>query len=145
MLRLIWIASIHTRLFLRTWMPSNIVLDWLRTRRGLKYGVPAMLLAVPYFAIANWCTIAIDNGAPGGLHLVVLITIWSGLKFIVMGPISVILLIKARVAEYGQARRARRQAVRTGQPGSAPTGHEALPHDQHGPTHLRRSSGALRA
>lgn len=48
MFRLIWIASIHIRYFMRRWMPSNILLDKIRTRRGLKYGVSAMLLAIPY-------------------------------------------------------------------------------------------------
>lgn len=48
MFRLIWIASIHTRGFLRRWMPTNVLLDKIRTRSGLKYGVPAMLLAIPY-------------------------------------------------------------------------------------------------
>lgn len=52
MFRLIWIASIHTRDFLHRYMPSNIVLDRLRTRRGLKWGVPAMLLAIPYLVPA---------------------------------------------------------------------------------------------
>lgn len=36
MFRLIWIVSIHTRYFLHHYMPTNIVLDKLRRRRGLK-------------------------------------------------------------------------------------------------------------
>jgi hypothetical protein len=44
-----------------------------RTRRGLKWGLPVMLLTVPYFAIANWCTTLIDHGAPGWLYPIVLI------------------------------------------------------------------------
>lgn len=36
MFRLIWIASIHTRGFLHRYTPTNIVLDGLRTRCGLK-------------------------------------------------------------------------------------------------------------
>lgn len=38
MFRLIWIASVHVRYFLRRYMPSKIVLDLIRTRRGLKFG-----------------------------------------------------------------------------------------------------------
>ena len=76
MLRLIWSISIRVRLFLRTWMPTNILLDVLRTRRGLKWGVPAMLLSVVYFTIAYWCTTLIDGGAPGWLHLIVLLCIY---------------------------------------------------------------------
>ncbi len=29
-------------------MPTNIVIDAIITRRGIKWGMPAMLLAVPY-------------------------------------------------------------------------------------------------
>ena len=56
MLRLLWVASVHTRYFLRRYMPTNIALDAIRTRRGLKWGVPAMLLAVPYLLAAAFCT-----------------------------------------------------------------------------------------
>ena len=40
MFRLIWVAGIHTRYFLRRYMPTNILLDAIRTRRGLKWGCP---------------------------------------------------------------------------------------------------------
>ena len=39
MIRLIWNLSVRTRLFLRAWMPTNILLDAIRTRRGLRWGV----------------------------------------------------------------------------------------------------------
>ncbi|GFZ89909.1 sulfate permease [Nesterenkonia alkaliphila] len=97
MLRLIWIASIHTGVFLRAWMPSNIILDRIRTRQGLKWGIPAMGLAIPYFAVAYWCTTLIDAGAPGWLHLIVLACLWSAFKFLIMGPISVVYLIRIRL------------------------------------------------
>lgn len=99
MFRLVWIASIHTRDFLYRYMPTNIVLGKLRTRRGLKWGVPAMLLAIPYFAVANILTILIDRGAPGWFHLLVLLFIWNAFKFLVMGPVSAVLLVRARTAE----------------------------------------------
>lgn len=99
MFRLIWIVSIHTRDFLHRYMPTNIVLGKLRTRHGLKWGVPAMLLAIPYLAVANILTILIDRGAPGWFHLLVLLCIWNAFKFLVMGPVSVVLLVRARTAE----------------------------------------------
>lgn len=37
MFRLIWATSIHTRDFLHRYMPTIILLDKLRTRRGLKW------------------------------------------------------------------------------------------------------------
>lgn len=35
MIRLLWAASVRT--FLRRYMPTNILLDLIRTRRGLKW------------------------------------------------------------------------------------------------------------
>lgn len=84
-------------------MSSNIVLDLIRTRQGLKWGVPAMLLAVPYLTIAVWCTGFSDSGGPGWLHLVVLVCIWNALKMIAIGPVSVVPLVRARARE-NQAR-----------------------------------------
>ncbi|OFL64935.1 MULTISPECIES: hypothetical protein [unclassified Brevibacterium] len=113
MLALIWFAAIAVGVFITTrytlvispWLPSNLILNAIRTRRGLKWGVPAMLLAIPYFAIAYWCTVAIDTGATGLLHLVVLICIISGFKFIWIGPLSLIHLAAARLREHAQHRR----------------------------------------
>lgn len=65
MIRLLVAASFHTRDFLRRYLPSNLLLDRIRTRNGLKWGLLAMLLAVPYFAAAYWCTTAIAGGPAG--------------------------------------------------------------------------------
>ena len=105
MIRLLWTASAEVRYFLRRYMPSNIVLDLIRTRKGLKWGVPAMLLAGPYLGVAFWCTTLIESGGPGWLHLVVLVCIWNALKMLAIGPVSVVLLARARAHEY----RAQRQ------------------------------------
>ena len=35
MIRLLWTASAEVRYFLRCYMPSNILLDLIRTRKGL--------------------------------------------------------------------------------------------------------------
>ena len=34
MFRIIWVISIHLRNFMRRYMPTNILLDAIRTRRG---------------------------------------------------------------------------------------------------------------
>ncbi|MFT3859974.1 sulfate permease [Micropruina sp.] len=142
MLRFIWNTSIRIRTFMRVWMPTNILLDTLRSRRGLKWGVPAMLLAGVYFAIAYWCTTLIASGAPGWLHLVVLVCIYNAFKFLIFGPISLARLIKVR----RQERRARRtETLPSDGTSGSPTGHEALPGDEHGPTYLGRTSGARQA
>jgi len=99
MLRLLWNLSIRVRLFLRTYMPTNILLNALRTRRGLKWGVPAMLIAMPYLLGAWLLTVWIADGGPGWLNLLVLLFIWNALKFLVNSPITLIALIRARIAE----------------------------------------------
>ena len=108
MFRLIWIASVHVRYFLRRYMPSNVVLDLIRTRRGLKFGLPAMLLAAPYLCVAYLLSGLIDADGPGWLHLLVLVCIWNAMKFVFMGPVSVVLLARARAREWRERRDLRR-------------------------------------
>lgn len=105
MFRPLWVASIHIRIFMRRYMPSNIILDHVRTRRGLKWGPVAMLLAAPYAVAAYWLTAWIKAGGPEWLHLLVLVCLWSALKMIWSGPISLILLTRVRLME----RKMRRQ------------------------------------
>ena len=99
MFRLLWAASVHTRGFLRRYMPTNILLDVIRSRLGLKWGAPAMLLTVPYLIAASTCAVWVANGGPGWANVLVLLFGWNALKFIVMGPISLVNLVRARVAE----------------------------------------------
>ncbi|WP_315334786.1 sulfate permease [Propionibacterium acidifaciens] len=99
MFRLLWIASIHIRAFMRRYMPSNIILDLVRTRRGLKWGPVAMLLAAPYGAIAYWLAAWIEAGGPEWLYLLVLVCLWSALKMIWIGPLSLVALLAVRIEE----------------------------------------------
>lgn len=105
MIRLSWILSVYVRSFMRRFMPTNVALNALRTRRGLKWGVPTMLLAVVYFYAASVMTVLIDSGGSRWLYLVMLVCIWNALKFIVHGPVSLILLARVRLQE-SRARRA---------------------------------------
>lgn len=110
MIRLLWAASVRTRYFLRRYMPTNILLDLIRTRRGLKWGIPAMLLAAPYLLAASICTNLIADGAPGWLNLLVLLFIWNAIKFLIMGPLSLVLLARARIQEAAERGRVRRRS-----------------------------------
>ena len=76
--------------------PTNLLLNAIRTRRGLKWGIPAMLLAVAYSYAAAICTTIINDGGPGWLHLLVLLFAWNALKFIWIGPVSLVLLVHHR-------------------------------------------------
>lgn len=99
MLQLLCAVSVRTRYFLRRYMPTNILLDAIRSRRGLKWGILATLLAAPYLLAASICTNLIADGGPGWLNLLVILFIWNALKFLIMGPFSLLLLTRARVAE----------------------------------------------
>ena len=76
--------------------PTNLLLNAIRTRRGLKWGVPAMLLAVGYFYSASICTTIINDGGPGWLYLLVLLFVWNALKFLRIGPVSLLLMPTSR-------------------------------------------------
>lgn len=108
MLRLIWTISVRVRTIMRRYMPTNIALDAFRSRRGLKWGIPGMLLAIPYFYAASLLTALIDGGASKWLFAFTVILIWDAFKFIAMGPVSIVTLLRVRAAESRQRRALRR-------------------------------------
>lgn len=110
MFRLLWIASVHSRYFLRRYMPTNILLDLIRSRRGLKWGLPAMLLALPYLYIASMFNLLAMDGGPGWLYLLVLLSYWNAVKFVIIGPVSVVLLLRVRAHEW-RVRRTEHQVL----------------------------------
>ncbi|AXH35865.1 hypothetical protein DVJ78_11025 [Humibacter sp. BT305] len=69
-----------------------------------------MLLAAPYLLLAHFCAGVIEDGGPGWLNLVVLVACWNFMKFALMGPISVGLLIRVRIQEAIARRRERKEA-----------------------------------
>lgn len=91
--------------------PTNLLLNATRTRRGLKWGIPAMLLAGIYFCAAAICTAIINDGAPGWLRPLVLLSVWNAFKFLWIGPVSLVQLVRSRLQErvggnrYAQTRR----------------------------------------
>lgn len=100
LIRTLWTLSVRTRTFLRRWMPTNILLDKLRTRRGLKWGVPAMGLGLVYLLISAASITLISGGWSQGLYIVFALCLWNALKFLLFGPISLLLLARARVHEH---------------------------------------------
>lgn len=95
----LWNASVRTRIFLRRRMPTNILLDKIRTREGLKWGVPAMLLGAAYIFLAAVCITLIDQGWSKWLYLLFALLLWNGLKFLFIGPWSLVLLARVRALE----------------------------------------------
>lgn len=99
MFRLIWIISIYVRSFMRRFMPTNIAITALRTRKGLKWAAPAMLLALPYLYIACVVTVIINDGASKWLYVVFLVCAWNALKFIINGIVCIGILVRVRLYE----------------------------------------------
>lgn len=106
MFRLIWLISIYVRSCMRRFMPTNIAITALRTRKGLKWAAPAMLLALPYLYVASVVTVIINDGASKWLYLVFLVCVWNALKFIINGIVCVGILVQVLFYE----RRLRRSA-----------------------------------
>ncbi len=69
-----------------------------------------MLLAAPYLLAASICTNLLADGGPGWLNLLALLFIWNAMKFLIMGPVSVVLLVRVRIHEAGERRRVRQQS-----------------------------------
>lgn len=99
MLTLLWNLSTHTYILLQH-APSNRLLNRLRTRDGLRWGTPAMLIGVAYLAAASGCVHLIDHGATEWLYLPFLLFFYNGLKFLLFGPWSLVLLAAVRWREH---------------------------------------------
>jgi hypothetical protein len=84
--------------------PSNRILAATRTRRGLPWGIPVMLVGAAYWWAAAALTVAIGRGGPGWLHIGVMVCLWSGLKLVLNGPVTLVLLARARLAEARETR-----------------------------------------
>ena len=70
--------SIHLaaaiRGYLAFYMPTNRMVDWLRSPRGLKWAIPVALVATPGYLFAmSICMTIIDRGGPGYLNVLVLL------------------------------------------------------------------------
>ncbi|WP_144588604.1 sulfate permease [Brevibacterium casei] len=93
--------------------PTNLLLGAIRyRRRGLKWGIPAMLVlgGAYYFATAICYTI-IEREGPGPLYLLVLLFGWNALKFFWIGPVSLTALLTVRAQEQRQRAESRHAAV----------------------------------
>jgi hypothetical protein len=95
--------SIHLaaaiRGYLAFYMPTNRMIDWLRSPRGLTWAVPVALVATPAYLFAmSVCATVVDRGGPGYLNVLVLLFAWNALKFAAMGAVSLTTLLWRSVA-----------------------------------------------
>lgn len=98
MMNALWNASIRTHALLQR-APTNRLLNWLRIREHLRWGMIAVLPGIACLGIAFLATVLINAGWTEWLYLVVALGIWNGLKLCFFGPWSVILLLRAKARE----------------------------------------------
>lgn len=85
---LLLVLSVRVRNFMRVWMPTNIFLDYLRTRGGGKRDGTALLVGAGYLAVAIGCARAVELGWPGWLYLAFWLFLWNASKFLLFPPIE---------------------------------------------------------
>jgi len=108
MLHAIFAGTASTYYFLARYAPGPWLISRIRRRDGLKWGMPAMLVAAPYFLLANVLKDLIENGGSALLALPLLWCLVMGIIFLAIGPISLILLANAWAREAVARRRAQR-------------------------------------
>jgi hypothetical protein len=104
MFGIIWGLTARAHYSVRRFMPTNIALDAIHTRRGLKWGAPAMLVAVPYALAAALCAGLAEAGGSGWLNVLTVLFAWNAMKFVVAGPATLFRLL----AVHRREARARR-------------------------------------
>ncbi|MDN5744538.1 MAG: sulfate permease [Nocardioidaceae bacterium] len=98
MMKALWNASIRTHALLQK-APTNRLLNRLRVRENLRWGMIAVLPGLAYFGLAYLATVLINSGWTEWLYLIVALGIWNGLKLCLFGPWSIILLLRAKSRE----------------------------------------------
>ena len=96
-----WNVSTAVRGYLRLYMPSNIVLELLHTRRGLMWAIPVALVVVPGYLLAmSICAAVVADGGHGWLNVLVILFFWDALKFAWMASLSPLMLLKVHGASF---------------------------------------------
>lgn len=95
------------------WLPSNRLVTLLRTRRGYRWGLPAVLLGALYFLAGIACYGAVRLGHTEWFYLGMLIGGWTALKLTAHGLAATLRLLVARSHENLAVRAAIRNERRT--------------------------------
>ena len=99
MLTMLWNVSAFLRGYLRSSMPTNHAVDWLRTSSGVKWAVPVAVVATPAYLYAmSICATLIERGGPGSLNCLVAVFAWNSIKFASMGLQALVRLSTMRLA-----------------------------------------------
>lgn len=106
---------------LNRYLPSfRLVQRVVHRRYSHKWGVPAMLLAVPYFLLANVFKGVLEDGGHALFSVPLLWCLVVGIVFLALGPISLLLLAKARTREAIARWKAQHQTRNTARKGRNP-------------------------
>ena len=97
-------AAVH--FWCQRWLPSNRLVTLLRTRRGYRWGVPAVLLGAIYFVASIACYGAVQLGYTAWFYLAMLLCWWTAAKLVFNGIAATIRLLTARAHENLSVRRA---------------------------------------
>lgn len=85
-------------------MPTNRMIDWLRSPRGLIWAIPVALVATPGYLFAmSICMTIIDRGGPGYLNVLVLLFAWNALKFGALAVLTPFRWLALRFTHSGAA------------------------------------------
>lgn len=79
---LAWRLSASIYSYLQAYAPTNIAIAWFRTRRGIKWAIPAALVVTPLYAWAADALVSVlDRGGPPWLGFFAMLCCWNALKF----------------------------------------------------------------
>lgn len=95
---LLWrtVATIHG--YVLAYAPSNIAIAHLRSRRGVKWAIPAALVAVPAPLYVAWLmTVLVDHGVTHWLLLLTLVCFIDACKFGALALLAPRMLMRARL------------------------------------------------
>lgn len=94
---LAWRLSASIYSYLQTYAPTNIAITWLRTRRGIKWAIPAALVVAPGYAWAADALVSVlDRGGPPWLGFFAMLCAWNALKFMLNALITPFTLAASR-------------------------------------------------
>lgn len=88
------------------WYPSNLLLNYVRTRRGLRWGLPLAAVGYGYLYGAGFLLSLISSGHSRSLYVAAAICAWSGVKLVFGGLYAAAHAVYVRSRENLVIRRA---------------------------------------
>jgi hypothetical protein len=102
---LIWRTVATVRGSVKAYAPSNIAITYLRSPRGLKWAIPAALIAIPTYLYIAWLmTVLVDRSATEWLYLITVIAWVDACKYAALAVITPFLWLNALAIRRGGMR-----------------------------------------